>query len=170
MSSKKVLLLGDIGVGKTSLVRRFILDEFGGDYLATIGVDLYRTRIDKLGPHKNQALDVVIWDTDGNFGPDILDHVYGKGTSGALIIGDVTRPATLVSMAAIADRFVEMLPSRHFTFVLNKLDLIPKPDPRILPEGIKREDHLTVWTSALTSVNVDEAFRETANAILRREF
>ena len=91
MISKKLMLLGEIGVGKTSLVRRFVLDEFSAEYRPTMGVDIYRHQVHGIGPDGKQSLELVIWDIDGNFGQSIFRHVYSKGASGALIVGDVTR-------------------------------------------------------------------------------
>ncbi|MDX2158640.1 MAG: Rab family GTPase [Hyphomicrobiaceae bacterium] len=168
MITRKILLLGEIGVGKTSLVRRFVLDELPTDYQATMGVDLYRYELKGLGPAKDRAIELVIWDTDGSYGHSIFSHVYAKGASGALIVGDVTRPTTLEHMAALAEAFTDAMPSRHFSLVLNKVDLTP-PDDKLLPEPIRRSRQPKVWTSAMTAENVNVAFRETADAIVRRE-
>ena len=84
------MLLGEIGVGKSSLARRFVFDRFEAEYKSTIGVDILThdtTTAD------GEAMRLVLWDTDGEFGARIFDTVYVKGASGALIVSDVTRPA-----------------------------------------------------------------------------
>lgn len=169
MTSKKILLLGEIGVGKTSLVRRLVLDELPSDYRATMGVDLYRYDMRGLGPGKDRSLQLVIWDSDGSYGTSIFSHAYAKGTSGALIVGDVSRPTTLEHMVVLAEKFVEAMPSRHFTFAFNKSDLVGRTDENLLPEALKTARQLKIWTSALADTNVKTAFGETADAILRRE-
>ncbi len=169
MISKKILILGEIGVGKTSLVRRFVMDELPSDYLATMGVDLYRYQVQGIGKGKDQALELVIWDTDGSYGTSIFSHAYAKGTSGALIVGDITRPTTLDQMVKLAEGFSESMPARPFTFAFNKVDLVADAKDALLPEELRRARQLKIWTSALTSQNVDSAFIETADAILRRE-
>ncbi|MEZ5854808.1 MAG: hypothetical protein R3D67_08715 [Hyphomicrobiaceae bacterium] len=169
MISKKLLILGEIGVGKTSLVRRFVLDELPSDYLATMGVDLYRYRVDGVGRDKSQMLELVIWDTDGSYGTSIFSHAYAKGTSAALIVGDISRPTTLDMMVKLADGFADAMPARLFTFAFNKVDLIEEVDEDVLPEPLRRARQPKIWTSALTSQNVNSAFIETADAILRRE-
>jgi small GTP-binding protein len=170
MISRKILLLGDIGVGKTSLVRRLVHDEFRMDYKATMGVHLYRYEVGGVGAQCNQTLEMVIWDTDGNYGQSIFSHVYSKGASGALIVGDIMRRSTIDDMIKLAHGFQAAMPSREFSFVLNKLDLFGRPDDNILPEELRDARQLKVWTSALTSENVVTAFRQTADAIIRREF
>lgn len=169
MISKKILLLGEIGVGKTSLVRRFVLDEMPTDYRATMGVDLYRYVMKDAGAEQNTTLQLVIWDSDGSYGKSIFTHAYAKGTSGALIVGDVSRRTTLDHMVMLAESFVEAMPSRPFTFVLNKTDLIAGEDQVELPEALSQSRQLKIWTSALRNENVRDAFRETGNVILRRE-
>lgn len=169
MITRKLLLLGEIGVGKTSLVRRLVHDELPTDYRATMGVDLYRYEIDGIGLDGRQALELVVWDLDGNYGLSIFQHVYSKGASGALIVGDVMRHATLEHMVGLADGFMDALPSRQFSFVVNKLDLVEEPDPKLLPEKLRSTHHPIVWTSAKTAHNVLSAFRQVSDAILRRE-
>ena len=82
MKMAKLLLLGDIGVGKTSLARRLVLDDFNGLYKATIGTDLYR--YDVVPSPINTPFQFIIWDTDGNFGDTIFEHVYAKRSDAAL--------------------------------------------------------------------------------------
>lgn len=168
MISKKLMLLGEIGVGKTSIVRRFVLNEFSFDYRPTLGVDIYRYRVDKLGPGQDQTLELVIWDIDGNYGQGIFKHVYSRGSSGALIVGDLTRAPTIDHMADLAQGFAEAMPGRFSAFVLNKSDLC-KPEDALIPSGLRLGNDPPVFTSALTGANVAETFRAAAEAILRRE-
>lgn len=167
--SKKLLLLGEIGVGKTSLVRRLVHGTLASDYMATMGVDLYRYEVDGIGSGQKQALDLVIWDLDGNLGTSIFRHVYARGASGAMIIGDVMRRSTLEHMVLLAHGFQDAMPGREFSFVVNKVDLVEHRDMEALPEALRSSRHPLVWTSALTSENVKPAFSQTADAILRRE-
>lgn len=169
MNAKKLLLLGEIGVGKTSLVRRLVHDELPTDYRATIGVDLYRYEMQGVGADGRQTLELVVWDLDGNYGESIFQHVYSRGASGALIVGDVMRRTTLEHMVKLADGFLASMPSRHFSFALNKIDLLGEPDATILPERLRAARQPLIWTSAKTSANVHQAFKQTADAIIRRE-
>lgn len=168
MMSKKIMLLGEIGVGKTSLVRRFILDEFSFDYRPTMGVDIYRYVVKDLGPKRDQSLELVVWDIDGHYGQSIFRHVYSRGSSGALIVGDLTRYPTIEHMQTLARGFDEALPGRFRSFVLNKMDLC-RPEDVQLPPEIANADAPPIFTSAMTGANVVDAFRAAADAILRRE-
>ena len=168
MISKKILLLGEIGVGKTSLVRRLVLDEFSHDYRPTIGVDIYRYPLDGLGPTADRSLELVIWDIDGHYGESIFRHVYSRGSSGALIVGDLTRAPTISYMCELARGYSETMPGRYSANVLNKSDLV-RPADVTLPAVLMADDNPPVFTSALTGERVRETFRAAAEAILRRE-
>ena len=123
MISAKIMLLGDIGVGKTSLARRRVFDKFDADYKTTIGVDVLTHDIE-LGPEcEGEILRLVLWDTDGDFGSRIFETVYLAGASGAIIVADASRPGTLVKMTTLADRFAEHFPGRPVVMIVNKIDL-----------------------------------------------
>ncbi len=169
MTAKKVLILGEIGVGKTSLVRRLVLDEMTAEYIPTMGVDIYRYSVPPSGSRRPHSIELVIWDIDGNYGQSIFKHVYSKGASGALIVGDVSRRPTLDLMVRLAHGFQDTMPGRHFSFVLNKLDLVPAADAVMLPEGLASARQTLLWTSAKSGENVRQAFEWTADAIVRRE-
>jgi len=169
MTARKILLLGEIGVGKTSLVRRLVLDELPSDYRATMGVDLYRYEMRRLGESGRHALELVIWDLDGNYGDSIFEHVYSRGASAALVIGDATRLSTLEHMVRLAEGFEAAMPSREMALIVNKLDLLGEPDPARLPARLAEARRPLIWTSAKTATNVETAFRRVADAILRRE-
>jgi Ras-related protein Rab-5C len=168
MSAKKVMLLGDIGVGKTSLVRRLVLDVFEGDYRATIGVDLYKYDVEVPEADGAKTVGLVIWDTDGNFGEGIFNQVYVRGASAALIVADVTRPTTQSHMITLAKGFNRLLPGREVILVLNKADLLPPGGEPELAEELHNVPYTIVRTSAKTGGNVKDAFIHAARAILRR--
>lgn len=165
MNASKVMLLGEIGVGKSSIVQRLIFDRFDVNYKPTIGVDVYRYEIAESLTRPRMAL--IIWDTDGNFGESIFRHVYMKEAAAAVIVGDVSRPQTLETMAALADGFREAMPGRAMSLVLNKIDLLSGSEAA-LPEVLTRPGHLLHRTSAKTGSNIQPVFEETADAIERR--
>lgn len=168
VASRKILLLGEIGVGKTSLVRRLTLGELPTDYRPTMGVDIYTYRLPASEHAREKVLDLVIWDLDGSYGPSIFRHVYCQGASGALIIGDVKRPATLTLMSHLGEAFESAMPSRYCSFVLNKTDLIGDRGEIELPAAVSQARHPVVWTSALTGDGVASTFGDAGNEIRRR--
>ena len=163
---RKVMLLGEIGVGKSSLARRLVFDRFEFDYKPTIGVDVYRYDLpDRPG---QPAMSLIVWDTDGNFSEAIFRHVYIKEAAGALIVGDVTRPDTLDSMVRLATGFADSQPGRIIRFIVNKLDLAVADGTVALPPSLAGPECPLTRTSAKTGANVADAFLQTALAIRRR--
>ncbi len=165
MTARKVMLLGEIGVGKSSLVKRLVFDRFEADYKPTLGVDVYRYEIPPGKDHA--AITLIIWDTDGNFGEAMFRHVYMKEASAAFIIGDVTRRPTLDTMLRLSQGFREHFPGRYEALIVNKLDLV-EGEPLNLPDALLPNRSGVFHTSALTGDNVQLAFHEAALTILRR--
>ena len=163
MISRKVMLLGEIGVGKSSLARRLVFDKFEFDYKPTIGVDVYRYAVPD-SPTRPQ-MTLIVWDTDGNFGEAIFRHVYMKEAAAALIIGDLSRPPTLDSMARLGAGFSEMFPGRHIGYVVNKTDLVTDPEAMPLPAELTRPGNFLIRTSAKTGAHVADAFNDAASSI-----
>jgi GTPase SAR1 family protein len=160
------MLLGEIGVGKSSLARRLVFDGFETDYKPTLGVDIYRYEVP---PTPEQAaMTLIIWDTDGNFGEAMFRHVYMKEAVGAFIIGDVTRKKTLATMLALSKGFREHFPGRYEALIVNKIDLLEADDPE-LPPALAAGRAGVFHTSAMTGENVRLAFHEAAATILRRK-
>ncbi|MEZ5925132.1 MAG: hypothetical protein R3D57_12195 [Hyphomicrobiaceae bacterium] len=165
--ARKIMLLGDIGVGKTSLARRLVLGHFDQAYKATIGVDIYTH--DVVADLRGEAIPVtlVIWDLDGDLGESIFAHPYIRGASGALVISDRTRPSTLSSMLSLAGGFTEALPGRPCRLIVNKSDLAAADgDPIERARAATREPILE--TSAKSGGNVGVAFESLATEILAR--
>lgn len=164
MISAKVMLLGDIGVGKSSLARRFVFDRFESDYKTTIGVDVLTHDVPLGAGGDNVTLRFVLWDTDGDFGVRIFETVYLAGASAAIVVADATRPATIVKMSGLVAKFEERFPGRPVSAIVNKIDLAPDfrlTDEAALNPGI-------VYTSAKTGQGVDEMFLSLGRAIWRR--
>ncbi len=164
----KVMLLGEIGVGKSSLARRLVFGRFHTEYKPTIGVEVYRYDVPAV--EGADATTLILWDTDGNFGDAIFRHVYIKEAAAALIVADQSRPETVDSLVRLARGFHEVLPGRCVHFILNKTDLTEVPgaraiDGRELPQGIP-----VTRTSALRGDGVSDAFLSTAAAIRRRGY
>jgi Ras-related protein Rab-5C len=160
-TSAKIMLLGDIGVGKSSLANRLVFDRFESEYKTTIGVDVLTHDVDCGG----QLLRMILWDTDGDFGQRIFETVYSRGASGAIIVSDASRPSTTLKMANLARGFEEHFPGRPLRSVINKIDLAP--GERAAIAGGLRPDE-TLYSSALTGEGVSELFASIGSAIIRR--
>jgi small GTP-binding protein len=121
MLTAKVMLLGDMGVGKTSILYRLIYNRFEGQYKSTLGVEILSH--DVAPADGGDPMRLVLWDTDGDFGTQIFDTVYVTGASAAIIVSDVTRPQTVTRMVELVRGFEERFPGRPYRALLNKIDL-----------------------------------------------
>ena len=134
---RKIMLLGDIDVGKTSIIDRLVFGKFDIGSKVTINVDMFRYAIDDAGPAGNQSVDWVIWDTDGKMADSVFkNQYYIAGAAAALIVGDITRRQTMDTMVRLASLCATKLPGRYVAFILNKIDLIEPGVDVDLPPGL----------------------------------
>ncbi len=127
--SKKVCLIGDFAVGKTSLVRRFIYDMFDDKYLSTIGVkvsrkSVYLPRITGLGQAPITELAMMLWDLAGSEEFTQVRASYLRGTAGAVLVCDLTRPETLDSLPDYMNDLFSVSPGAQIILAANKDDLV----------------------------------------------
>jgi len=160
---KKICLLGDFAVGKTSLVRRYVEGRFEDKYLSTVGVKIVRRSL----PREYGTLNLLIWDLAGSDEFSRTAASYLRGAAGALIVCDLTRPETLASLPNYAEMLRTQTAAAPLIFLGNKADLT---DERLVSEA----DLQTVcaafgsqgWlTSAKTGDHVDDAFEALAAAL-----
>lgn len=160
------MILGAVGVGKSSLSHRLAFGKFDGNYKATIGVDVYNTMVEIEGDATGATMQFVLWDTDGDFGMNIFADTYLRGASAAVVVADATRPITVPHLKKLVLGFKEILPGRPCVAILNKVDLLTAP-ASILLEDYGSPD-FAVSSSALTGQGVRPAFARLAATILRR--
>lgn len=174
MAAYKVIVLGEIAVGKTSLVRRLKLGRFEADYRATVGVDIYQFEIEpggdpdgSNGGEKADPVSLMIWDIEGDMAESVLQHYYSFGADAALIVSDATRPETEATAEVLGSEFVECFPGRPFIQAVNKIDLVPEARSGTY-ETLGRHAERVMLTSALTGEMVGEAFGAVATVLERR--
>lgn len=159
-TTKKVCLVGDFAVGKTSLVARFVHQGFSDRYLSTVGVSIKTRRVPL--PHGG-ATKLVIWDIAGNDALTTAAERYLRGADGYLLVVDGTRPATLDSALRLRDDVSRLCGPLPHVCLLNKHDL---EDAWALDEATTAplaQDAVSVWmASAKTGDNVEQAFLDLA--------
>jgi small GTP-binding protein len=163
MLQKKVCLLGGFGVGKSSLVRRYVQSIFSDTYLTTVGVKIEK-RMVNVG-----AADValILWDIAGEDDVTTIRTSYLRGTAGYLLVVDVTRGETLEVAKSIQTRVTSEVGSVPFLFLLNKTDLKEDWDiPEQSLEDLKDAGYAVLQTSAKTGEGVEEAFQELAKRVV----
>ena len=152
----KVCLLGNFGVGKTSLVARYVRNTFSDKYLTTVGVKV-DTRQVSLGDDEHT---LVIWDVEGSDSVSPLQAAYLRGANGLLLVADGTREHTLQAALGLLDELREERPDLPAVIAINKLDLLSQWQIRIDDLRSLSAAAPVVCTSALDASNVESAFHE----------
>jgi small GTP-binding protein len=160
---KKVCLLGAFGVGKTSLVRRFVQGIFDDRYLATLGVKIDRK--DVVSPN-GETVRLVLWDLAGEDFRAPVQLSYIRGASACIYVADLTRPETLVTARAIASRVGEQVGELPCLLLLNKADLSHERDASAdILKQFAGNGWSIMQTSAKTGEGVEEAFANLASRL-----
>ncbi len=153
---KKVCLLGDPGVGKTSLVRRFVHNEFGEEYISTIGTAISTKSVET----GNASVELVIWDIAGQETFEDVSASYFPGAEGGIVVCDITRRETFDNLPHWIHRMRQAVADAKFVILLNKSDLTPDNsiDKREVEELLSRYPYPCMLSSARTGASVEEAF------------
>ncbi len=159
MLRKKVLLIGDFGVGKTSLIRRYIDNTFSDKYHTTIGVKISRKTL----TINNIECEMLIWDIEGATPAKSIPHSYFKGASGAIFVCDISRGQTINDINDHIDNFLSINPDAKFVTAYNKVDLLNMRQKEALLEKLPDKEFLT---SAKENENVSNLFETLAKEMV----
>ncbi|GHC43178.1 GTP-binding protein [Ulvibacter litoralis] len=145
-------MLGHFGVGKTSLVRRFVDSVFSEDYLVTLGVHVKKKEVEIDG----EKITLILWDIEGNTSISKARASYLAGSHGFLYVFDVTRPETFQNLAEEMDFLKENYSKIPVAVVGNKSDLITSEH---VEDFFKQEPFKDCeFTSAKEGDNVENVF------------
>lgn len=162
-TSKKIVMLGNSAVGKTSLVRRFVKSIFDEKYLTTVGVKIDR-RVVEL---EEETVNLILWDIHGEDEFQKIQTSYLRGAAGYFLVVDGTRRETWNTARSLQDIALQHMPKAVFSVLINKVDL--EPEWEIGPEEAAAMESLGApvqKTSAKTGEGVEEAFRELSRRML----
>jgi small GTP-binding protein len=157
--SKKVILIGNFGVGKTSLTRQFVYQKFSEEYLTTLGVKIDK----KVMERGDDLINLMIWDIAGEVTQTRVNTSYYLGSNGVLYVFDVTRPSTYEQMEADIEYVQKLLPNIPILRIANKADLLSPEQIAQLPV---KYDFLC---SAKNNQNVEQAFEKLTELMLNNE-
>ncbi len=167
--TKKICLLGDFNVGKTSLVRRFVEGKFSDRYLSTVGVKVSRKSVNIRTELNLHQVNLLVWDLEGNTKFKSITPSYLKGASGSIIVADLTRSDTLKNLNQHIELFLKVNPAAIIIIAMNKVDLLPEEKLNKLIENYSSNNYSQIVsiykTSAKTGNNVAEMFDELAMAV-----
>lgn len=152
MISRKVILTGSFGVGKTSLFRRFITNTFSEKYITTIGVKVDKKTVEVEG----QEVSILLWDIAGEIKQDKVPKSYFLGASAIIYVFDLTRPSTYKNINEDMEILNGILPDSILKIVANKADLVNANAIDIIASELDMP--IDVITSAKTGENVEELF------------
>ncbi|MGK0389916.1 MAG: small GTP-binding protein [Maribacter sp.] len=154
MISKKVILTGNFGVGKTSLFNRFVYDRFSDKYLTTIGVKVNKKVLEING----EELSILLWDIAGEVSQDKVPVSYFLGAAGIIYVFDLSRPITFQHIEKDLNYLKELLPDSIVKIVGNKNDLVSKEEVAKILSELNVACNIT--TSAKTGERVEDLFSE----------
>jgi small GTP-binding protein len=137
---KKICLLGDGEVGKTSLIRKFVYDDFDDKYLMTIGTKITKKTMVLNSGHKQ----------------------YYRGSKAGIFVCDLTRKSTLERMEWWLDSFNQVVGEVPLILLGNKLDLVEQRQvsENDLAQFARNFNCSYYLTSAKTGENVEHAFEK----------
>lgn len=158
---RKVCLIGDGAVGKTSLVRRYVLDVFSDDYISTFGAKVSK----KVVTFGDVEVTMMIWDILGQKSAASLHSAYFSGSNGAFVVCDGTRPETLDGLSSWNREFTRVAGNVPVIPLVNKSDLPSNIDEESLESASKVIGHDFRRTSAKTGEGVEEAFLQLGRLI-----
>ena len=165
---RKICLLGEFAVGKTSLVRRFVHNRFDDKYLSTIGVKVSRKSV--VVPYESQIteLTMLIWDLAGSEEFTHARTSYLRGIAGAVLVADLTRADTLERLNRYIEVVRQVNPQVQLVLAANKSDLTEQHElsPEHIHEFATHIDIPYCITSAKEGDEVDILFRQLANLLV----
>ncbi|CAD5217904.1 unnamed protein product [Bursaphelenchus xylophilus] len=169
----KIIILGDTGVGKTSLMNQYVNNRFSSQYKATIGADFLTKDIHIDG----RTVTVQIWDTAGQERFQSLGVAFYRGADCCVLTYDITNSNSFKSLETWRDEFLVQASPRdpeNFPFVLlgNKLDQEPRRavTTRRADNWCQNKGGIPYFeVSAKEGSNIEDAFQAIARAALARD-
>lgn len=159
MVAKKVCMVGAYGVGKTSLVKRFVESIFSDKYLTTVGVKIDKKQV-RVG---EEDVTLMLWDLAGEDAVTEVRLSHLRGASVYVLVADGTRGASLDTALDLQKRVQNAIGPVPFIFVVNKTDLQDKWEIRQdTLDKLSAEGWPLFLSSAKSGAGVEELFLKVA--------
>ncbi len=160
-----IITIGDSSVGKTSIIRKFIDNNFSVGTLPTIGVELFKTEL-KINDEKYL---IKIWDTCGQERLRALTSNYYKNADGIILVYDVNSNDSFLNLEKWFKSIDDNCGTKPPIIILgNKIDLGGKIDDEIMKDfKNKNKDYIMFQCSAKTGENINEAFVKLSEMIIK---
>lgn len=158
--TRKICMLGDFGVGKTSLVARYIKQTFSEKYITTVGVKIDTKTIAE-PPTK-----LVVWDIAGKNALDGVKLSYLQGATGVILVADGTREATLRSaLYLLMQARQETRPELPAVLLVNKFDRFDDWEVTPIMLAELRKTLPVLESSAMSGEGVEDGFMRLVRAM-----
>lgn len=118
--SKKIILVGNVNVGKTSLVAQYVHKRFSENYFSTIGVRIEKKQVEL----KDTLLTMIIWDLAGETTQQNTPQSYFLGTLGIIYVLDISSPSSFLNAHNDLDFLRNKMPNVPILIAANKCDLL----------------------------------------------
>ncbi|MBT8343686.1 MAG: GTP-binding protein [Sulfurovum sp.] len=156
MFAYKIVMVGDFGVGKTSLVKRFVDNSFSEEYLSSIGVSMSKKQFTSSSDVQST---MILWDIEGKTEYKPIFKQYLTGAKAFIIVVDLTRPATIDKIQEHIQLCLESSKDASIIIALNKCDLEIRLEQSLQELQDLSPNILSVYkTSAKTGNAVNEIF------------
>lgn len=166
--SFKLILLGDIAVGKTSILNRFVDNKFQSHYKCTINIDY---RIKSLSINSETSTDLQIWDTCGEEKYYSITRQYFHNVNGIILVFDLSNYATLEKISYWVDDVKNYIKQEvSITLVGNKEDIETRPvfASQTAREFARKKKIEYIEVSAKTGKNVIYLFEHISKHLIRK--
>jgi small GTP-binding protein len=167
--TKKVCLVGDPEVGKTSLVRRFVIDKYDDAYIQTIGAKVTKKNVQVKANENTYDVTLMLWDVMGQKHFKIIESVAFQHIQGAFVVCDMTRKSTLDNVKYWVDALQKVGGKTPIIILANKIDLsnLAEYEENDVARVAAELGAQYYTTSAKTGANVEKAFSALAKASLK---
>lgn len=156
---RKINLLGELAVGKTSLILRFVKDVFGEEYLKTIGTNVYTKKVPLMG----SEVKLIIYDIMGESDFKNVQDIAFENSAGGIAVADITREETLYKLIDdwLPKYRKSSMDKAPVVLAVNKVDLEDKEltENEVIDNASQYFDSI-FFTSAKTGENVEDMFKE----------
>ena len=158
----KILILGDSGVGKTSILIKYINNKFDESHIATIGVDY----MDKTIKYKNINVKLQIWDTSGQEKFRSIARNFYRNSDAIFLVFDLNNKDTYDNIKKWINDVEEHCPNIKKILLGNKSDLEKNVSEEIIKNFAKENNLQYFETSAKNGTNIKEAFKAMVDLLL----